>query len=102
MGLDCQEKQQVIELMSAIFKSLGEPTRLTILLTLIQGEKKVESLAAIMGVSSSTISHHLRVLRNLRVVKYRRQGRHVYYNLDDEHIKNIVLQGLAHVKEDEV
>lgn len=82
-----------------IFKVMGEPTRAQIVHALAQEELCVCDLAAVLGMSVSAVSHHLRLLRNLRLVKFRKDGRMVYYSLDDEHVISIFMEGLRHVKE---
>ena len=81
-----------------IFKALGDGTRIRLLHTLSQEEMCVCDLAEVVGMSQSLVSHQLRVLRNLRLVKYRRDGKMVYYSLDDEHIMKLFTQGLAHIR----
>jgi len=81
------------------FKVLGDPTRLKIIHLLSKQELCVCALASILMVTDSVISHQLRTLRNLRLVKFRKDGQMTYYTLDDDHIKNLFNQGLAHVNE---
>ncbi len=76
--------------MADIFKLLGEPTRLKIVLALSENELCVCDLAAALELNVSTVSHQLRLLRNARVVKYRKAGKMVYYSVDDDHIKNSI------------
>ncbi|MCB0114815.1 MAG: winged helix-turn-helix transcriptional regulator [Caldilineaceae bacterium] len=83
--------------MAELFKSLADPTRLRIVGLLANAEVCVGDLHQIMGMTQPAISHHLRVLRNLRLVKARRDGRHVYYTLDDDHVELLFRQGLSHV-----
>ena len=90
---------RVVQELSELFKVMGDPTRAQIVHTLAQEELCVCDLAAVLGMSVSVVSHHLRVMRNLRVVKFRKEGRMVYYSLDDEHVISIFIQGLKHVKE---
>jgi DNA-binding transcriptional ArsR family regulator len=82
-----------------IFAALADTTRLRILEALTQEELCVCDLTAALGLTQSGVSHHLRTLRNLRLVKHRRAGRLVYYSLDDAHIGNLFAQGLEHVRE---
>jgi ArsR family transcriptional regulator, lead/cadmium/zinc/bismuth-responsive transcriptional repressor len=79
------------------FKALADPTRLRMLSVLSGRELCVGELAAVLEMSISAVSHQLRSLRLLRVVKSRREGRHIYYSLDDDHISGIYQQALAHV-----
>jgi ArsR family transcriptional regulator len=81
------------------FRALGDPTRVRILDALSHGELCVCDLAALVRMSESAVSHQLRVLRNLRIVKPRREGRMVFYALDDRHIITLFRQGLRHVQE---
>lgn len=83
-----------------LFKALADPTRLRIIGLLAQAEICVGDLHGMMGMSQPAISHHLRILRNLRLVKSRKEGRHVYYTLDDKHVEAIFEQGLQHALHD--
>lgn len=84
------------------FRALGDPTRVRILDALSHGELCVCDLAALVAMSQSAISHQLRLLRNLRLVRPRRDGRMVFYALDDRHIMTLFRQGLRHVQENAV
>lgn len=81
------------------FRTLGDPTRVRMLDALAHGERCVTELAGLIGMSESAVSHQLRLLRNLRVVKSRREGRLVFYAMDDRHILTLFRQGLRHVQE---
>ena len=83
--------------LSETFKVLGDPTRVRIISALCGGEMCVTDLAEALEMSQSAVSHQLRVLRNLRLVRSRKEGRHVYYALDDEHVLALFAQGLGHV-----
>lgn len=89
---------RVVMLLAEIFKTLGDPTRIKILYILSIKELCVCDIAETLGMKQSAISHQLRTLRNLRLVKYRREGKEVYYSLDDNHILNLFREGLEHVK----
>jgi len=80
------------------FKTLGDPTRIKIINALQRGEMCVCDLAAVLEMGQSAISHQLRVLRNLRLVKFRKDGKIAYYSLDDDHILGLFKQGLEHVR----
>lgn len=82
-----------------LFKVFGDTTRVRIVCALFEAELCVCDIAALLGMSKSAISHQLRVLKQSKLVKYRRDGKVVYYSLDDEHVKNIFDQALAHVRE---
>ncbi|ADG81325.1 ArsR family transcriptional regulator [Thermincola ferriacetica] len=91
------DKNTVLSL-AETFKVLGDPTRVQIIHALAQKELCVCDLAALLGMSQSAISHQLRILRNLRLVKYRKEGKIVYYSIDDQHIINLFTEGLEHIK----
>jgi ArsR family transcriptional regulator len=81
------------------FQVLASPTRLRIIEALAGGELCVCDLAALTGVSQSAVSHHLRMMRALRLVRYRKEARMAYYRLDDDHIGMLFGTGLEHVRE---
>lgn len=88
-----------VEALAETFKALGDPTRVRVLDALSHGELCVCDLAAVLAVSQSAVSHQLRLLRGMRLVKPRRDGRVVFYSLDDQHIIAIFKQTLQHVEE---
>ena len=88
-----------LEALAETFKALGDPTRLRMLTALSQAELCVCDLASLVGISESAASHQLRLLRTLRLVRSRRDGRMVHYRLDDDHIVGLLAQGLDHVSE---
>jgi ArsR family transcriptional regulator, lead/cadmium/zinc/bismuth-responsive transcriptional repressor len=79
------------------FKALGDPTRVRIVSALSQAELCVCDLSASLGMSQSAISHQLRLLRSLRLVKASKRGRMVYYSLDDDHIDGLFRRGMEHI-----
>jgi DNA-binding transcriptional ArsR family regulator len=81
------------------FRALGDPTRVRILDVLSHGELCVCDLAAVLSLSQSAVSHQLRLLRGLRLVRARRAGRMVFYALDDRHVTDLLDRGLKHVVE---
>jgi ArsR family transcriptional regulator, lead/cadmium/zinc/bismuth-responsive transcriptional repressor len=85
--------------LAATFKALGDPTRVKIISALLLDELCVCDIASLIGLSQSAISHQLRVLRNMNLVKYRKDGRIAYYSLDDDHISAILTAGLKHAEE---
>lgn len=93
--LDLDETLQIAE----IFKLLGEPTRLKIVLALIENELCVCDLSAVINTSVSAVSHQLRLLKSARLIKFRKEGKMVYYSIDDDHIKNLVEQLKEHISE---
>jgi len=85
--------------LAEFFKVFGDTTRIKILWALDEAEMCVCDLAALLNMTQSAISHQLRILRQARLVKYRKEGKIVYYSLDDEHVKHIFDQGLIHINE---
>jgi ArsR family transcriptional regulator len=79
------------------FKALSDPTRVRIVSLLRQAELCVCDLAAALGMSQSAVSHQLRTLRELRLVRWRREGRQIFYTLDDDHVADLFHRGLEHV-----
>jgi ArsR family transcriptional regulator len=84
--------------LAEVFKALSDPSRVRIISALSQTELCVYDLAATLDMSQSAVSHQLRSLRELHLVRYRKQGRHVYYQLDDEHIRDLFQRGLEHIE----
>ena len=82
-----------------LYKVFSDSTRVKILCALQYSEMCVCDIASLLGMTKSAISHQLRTLRQTRLVKYRRDGKEVYYSLDDEHVGNIFEQGMLHVRE---
>jgi DNA-binding transcriptional ArsR family regulator len=90
------EDSETYAQLAALFGALADPTRARIVHTLLQQELCTCDIAAVVGISESGVSQHLRVLRSLRLVKFRRAGKLVYYSLDDAHIALLVQVGLVH------
>jgi len=88
-----------VENLAETFRLLGDATRVRILDALSRSEMCVCDLADLLGVSNSAVSHQLRLLRGMRVVRHRRSGRMVFYALDDEHIVRLFGEALKHVEE---
>ena len=84
--------------LAEVFKALSDPNRLRLISLLLENEVCVHTLEAVLGMSQSAISHQLRHLRQLDLVRFRKEGRHVYYALDDEHVRELFKQGLLHVE----
>ena len=85
--------------LTEVFKLLSDPTRLKIILALKEEELCVCDLATLLRVSRSAISHQLRPLKNLRLVKYRRDGKITYYSLADTHISDLLTVAIEHIQE---
>lgn len=99
---DVSEKMPADEILSKLaelYKVFGDGTRIKILCALQYSEMCVCDIAALLGMTKSAISHQLRTLRQSKLVKPRKDGKVVYYALDDEHVGNIFEQGLSHVCE---
>lgn len=92
-------EEEVVHDLSDFFKILGDTTRMKILSALFQEEMCVCDIAYLLKMTQSAISHQLRVLKQGRFVKYRKERKVVYYSLEDEHIKHIVEQGMTHILE---
>ena len=92
-------EEPTVVALAETFKALGDETRVRILDALSRSEVCVCDLAATLALSESAVSHQLRLLRGMRLVKPRRAGRHIYYALDDHHIVKLFQQGLEHVEE---
>lgn len=86
-------------LLAETFRALGDPTRLRLVAALAAEELCVCDLATLLGVSQSAVSHSLRALRQLRLVRYRKEGKIAYYSLDDAHIATLLAEGVRHVQE---
>ena len=89
-----------VSALAETFRALGDPSRVRMLDALARAELCVCDLASLIDLSESAVSHQLRVLRGLRLVRPRRAGRHVFYTLDDQHIVDLFRQALRHVQEE--
>lgn len=98
-ALDTAPEAGTVLGLAELFKVFADPTRLRILSALSSGELCVCDLVAVLGASQSAVSHQLALLRSTRLVKYRREGKVVFYSLDDEHVGEILRVGLEHVQE---
>lgn len=85
--------------LTELFRIFGDSTRVRILYLLFASEMCVCDMAALLGLTQSAVSHQLRALKNVRLVKARREGKTVFYSLADDHVKTIINQGLEHVRE---
>jgi len=82
-----------------IFSVLADPSRVRLLAALAERELCVCDLANVLGLRQSTVSHQLRLLRALRIVRFRKEGRVAYYALDDDHVTGLLAQALEHIRE---
>ncbi len=90
---------QTIQNVTQLFTALGDVTRLKIVISLQNAELCVHEIAALVKLSVSAVSHQLRLLKTMNLVKYRKQGKMVYYLLDDEHISNLLMIAKEHIEE---
>ncbi len=92
-------KEEKLYELAELYKVFGDTTRIRILFTLYEGEMCVCGIAELLNMTQSAISHQLRVLKNSKLVKFRKEGKTVFYSLDDDHIFKILSQGLEHISE---
>jgi len=91
---------EVFQMLSETFKTLGNTTRIRILHALSGVELCVCDISSILGMSISAVSHQLRLLRNMKLVKFRKDGKNVHYSLDDDHVTRFITMGMEHVMEE--
>ena len=89
--------EQTAQYLAEFFSALSDPSRIRIISALTENELNVGALAEIVGISESAVSHQLRGLRQMRLVRARKDGRQVYYSLDDEHVNDLFQRGLEHI-----
>lgn len=99
-ALDSMPPPSEVVVATELLKAVGDSTRMRLLLALSIGELCVCDLQAVLDMSQSAVSHQLKVLRKARLVKYRRQGKMAYYSLYDEHVEELLIFTLAHVRHD--
>ena len=91
--------EEILYDLAELFKIFGDSTRIKILYVLLESEMCVCDIAQLLGMSQSAISHQLRALKQSKLVKYRREGKTVFYALSDAHVRTILNQGMEHVAE---
>ena len=94
-GMPCAED---LDKLSSLFKVLGDPTRVRIMWAIESTELCVCDIAEVLGMTKSAISHQLGTLKDAKLVRYRRDGRNVYYSLDDDHVSDILKIAIAHAR----
>lgn len=94
--LPCDE---VLYDLAELYKVFGDSTRIKILYILFEGEMCVQHISEMLSVTQSAVSHQLRILKSARLVKFRREGKTVYYSLADDHVREIIDCGLEHISE---
>jgi len=92
-------REEVLYELSDFFKIFGDSTRIKILWTLFISPMCVCDISAVLGMEQSAVSHQLRILKQSRLVKYKREGKVIYYSLNDDHVKGIINMALEHLKE---
>lgn len=85
--------------LAELYKVFGDTTRIRILYALLEAELCVNDMAQLLGLSQTAVSHQLRVLKNNKLVKFRKEGKIVFYSLSDDHVKSIIETGMEHVEE---
>ena len=98
-GREMMPAEEKMKELADFYKVFGDATRIKILCVLLESEVCVCDLAEILGMTQSAISHQLRVLKQMKLVKNRREGKTVYYSLADDHILTIISQGMEHIAE---
>lgn len=93
------QADRLFSMLAETFKALGDCSRVRIVWALTHGELCVGDIASLVSVSPSAVSHHLRTLRNMNLVRVRRHHRTLYYTLDDRHINGLLKKGIEHVEE---
>jgi DNA-binding transcriptional ArsR family regulator len=93
------QSRQTFELLAQTFQALGDPSRVRIIWALSKRELSVGELAELVEMTQPNVSHHLRTLRNLRLVRVRKDGKASFYSLDDEHIDRLLHEGIEHVED---
>lgn len=94
-----QPPDEILYELAELFKVFGDSTRIRILYVLFENELCVGDIAELLHMSQSSVSHQLRILKDAKLVKFRREGKSIYYALDDEHVYHIMEMGMEHVEE---
>lgn len=97
--LENQPDDEYLYDLADLFKTFGDSTRIKILYALFEGELCVGDLATILQFSQPAISHQLKVLKDAKLVKFRREGKVIFYSLDDDHVRSILSIGMNHIEE---
>ena len=96
---DATPPDEELEDIADFFKVFGDNTRLKIMIALLQSELCVQDIADALSMTQSAISHQLKVLKQARLVKSRRDGKQIFYSLDDDHVRTIISMGREHIEE---
>lgn len=92
-------EEEVLYDLAELFKVFGDTTRIKILYVLIENELCVNDIAEQLNMTQSAISHQLRILKQAKLIKYRREGKSMFYSLADDHVRTILDQGITHIEE---
>lgn len=94
-----QPDDEILYDLAELFKVFGDSTRIKILYAIFENELCVNDIAKLLNLSQSSVSHQLRILKTSKLVKFRRDGKSIFYSLDDEHVRAIISMGMEHVEE---
>ncbi len=97
--IEQQPDDEVLYDLAELFKVFGDSTRIKILYALFEEELCVYDIARLLNLSQSSVSHQLRILKNSKLVKFRRDGKSMFYSLDDDHVREIISMGMEHISE---
>ena len=97
--LDSQPADEYLYDLAELFKVFGDSTRIRILYALFESELCVGDMAQLLGISQSAVSHQLKILKDAKLVKFRREGKIIFYMLDDDHVRTMISVGMDHVEE---
>ena len=97
--MEQQPDDEILYDLADLFKIFGDSTRIKILYVLSENELCVNDIAQVLNMTQSSVSHQLRILKDSKLVRFRREGKSIFYALDDEHVRNIINMGMEHVEE---
>ena len=97
--VDAMPDDEILYDLAELFKVFGDTTRMKILYALFEQELCVNDLASVLGMTASAVSHQLRILKSCKLVRFRKDGKTVFYALDDDHVRSIIAMGLEHISE---
>ena len=97
--LDSQPAEEYLYDLAELFKVFGDSTRIRILYALFESELCVGDMAQLLGISQSAVSHQLKILKDAQLVRFRRDGKIIFYMLDDDHVRTMLSMGMEHVEE---
>lgn len=97
--LEQKPDDEILYDLAELFKIFGDSTRIKILYALSESELCVNDIAQLLNLSQSSVSHQLRILKDSKLVRFRREGKIIFYALDDDHVRNIINMGMEHVEE---